>query len=204
VFIARAKCGLTYVTIIALCSGWILLCISNSDWATENEAGQSVSVNGNEEPRCRDLSPIEFSCNCNYSLITHNKTPVHSTWGLLVVCAACPSPRLNLSSELRPSGNNIQDTFHTGSTQDRTLMARPTDLFAVFFAKFCTDVSKITIRRPEDMILWCFCHLSVSVETVLLGVQDPVVSWSSALSYLTHCVSQLFLHDSNLRGKPIL
>ena len=44
-----------------------------------------------------------FSCNCNYSLITHNKTPVHSTWGLLSVCAACPTPRLNLSSEIRPS-----------------------------------------------------------------------------------------------------
>ena len=33
----------------------------------------------------------------------HNKTPVHSTWGLLRVCAACLTPRLNLSSKLRPS-----------------------------------------------------------------------------------------------------
>jgi len=70
--------------------------------------------------RWRDLSPIQFSCNCNYSLITHNKTPVHSTWGLLRVCAACQTVRLNLSSELRPSGNNIQDTFATGSAQDTT------------------------------------------------------------------------------------
>jgi hypothetical protein len=79
-----------------------------------------VSVNGNEEPRWRDLSPIQFSSNCNYSLITHNKTPVHTTWGLLRVCAACPTVRLNLSSELRPSGYNIQDTFPTCSTQDKT------------------------------------------------------------------------------------
>jgi len=50
-----------------------------------------------------DLSPIQCSCNCSYSLITHNKTPVHSTWGLLRVCAACPTLRLNLSSELSPS-----------------------------------------------------------------------------------------------------
>ena len=35
--------------------------------------------------------------------ITHNKTPVHFTWELLRVCAACPNSRLNLSSELRPS-----------------------------------------------------------------------------------------------------
>ena len=95
-------CGLTHVTAAALCSSCSLLFILNSDWATENEAGRSVRVNGNEKPCWRDMSPIEFSCNCNYSLITHNKTPVHSTWGLLRVCAACPTPRLNLSSKLHP------------------------------------------------------------------------------------------------------
>ena len=62
-----------------------------------------MSVNGNEEPRWRDLSPTQFSSNCTYSLITHNKTPVHSTWGLMRVCAACPTPRFNLSYELNPS-----------------------------------------------------------------------------------------------------
>jgi len=108
-------CGLTHVTVAALCSSCILLCISNSDWATENEAGRSVSVNGNEETRWWDLSPIQFSCNCNYSLIMHNKTPVHWTWGLLRVCAACSTPHLNLSSELCPSWNNIQDMFLTRS-----------------------------------------------------------------------------------------
>ena len=80
-----------------------------------------MSVNGNEEPRWRDLSPIQFSCNYNYSLITHNKTPVHSTCGLLRMCAACLTPRLNLSSELCPAANNIQDTFPTGSAQDTTV-----------------------------------------------------------------------------------
>jgi hypothetical protein len=113
-------CGLTHVTVTALCSSCSLLCISNSDRATENEAARSVSVNRNEEPRWRDLSPIQFSCNCNYPLITHNKTPVHSTWRLSRVCVACTTPRLNLSSELRPSGNNIQHTFPTGSKQDTT------------------------------------------------------------------------------------
>jgi len=111
-FIAGAMCGFKSVTVAALlCSNCSLLRIWNSNWATENEAGRSVSVNGNEEPSWRELSPIQFSCNCGYSLITHNETPVHSTWGLLRVCAACPTPRLNLSSELRPSWNNIQDTF---------------------------------------------------------------------------------------------
>jgi len=120
VFIARAMCGLTHVTVAALCSSCSLLCISNSDWTTENEAGRSVSVNGNEETRWRDLSPTQFSCDCNYSLITHNKTPVHSTWGLLSVCAACSTPRLDLSSELRPSWNNIQDTWGIKNQLDVT------------------------------------------------------------------------------------
>ena len=57
----------------------------------------------------------------SYSVITHNKTPVHSTWGLLRECAACSTPRLNLSSELRPSWNKIQDTFLIGSEQDTTV-----------------------------------------------------------------------------------
>ena len=117
----RAMCGLMSVTVNALCSGWSLLCISDSDRATENKAGRSVSVNGNEAGRWRELSPIQFSCDCNYSLITNNKTPVHSTWGLLSVCAACSTPRLNLSSELSPSWNNIQDTFLTGSAPDTTM-----------------------------------------------------------------------------------
>ena len=118
--IARAMCGLTHVTVAALCSSCSLLCISNSDWATENEAGRSVSVNGNEETRWQELSPIQFSCDCNYSLIMHNKTPIHFTWGLLRVCAACSTPRLNPSSELRPSWNDIQDTFLIGSVPDTT------------------------------------------------------------------------------------
>jgi hypothetical protein len=113
VFIARAVCGLTHVTVAALCCSCSLLCVS------ENEAGQSVSVNDNEEPAGK-TSPVQFSCNCNYSLITHNKTPVHSIWGLLSVYVVCRTPRLNLSSELRPSGNNVQDTFPTGSAQDIT------------------------------------------------------------------------------------
>jgi len=48
VFIARAVCGATHVTIAALFCSSSLLCISNCDRAA-NKAGQSVNVNGNEE-----------------------------------------------------------------------------------------------------------------------------------------------------------
>jgi len=102
VFIARAMCGLTHVTAAALCFSCSLLCISKCDWAPENEAGRSVSVNGNEESRWRDLSPTQFSCNCNYSLITHNKTPVHSTWRLLRVRPARLSVLTGVPSSVPP------------------------------------------------------------------------------------------------------
>jgi len=60
VFIARAVCGVTHVTVAALFCSSSLLCISNSE-ATEYEAGRSVSVNGNEEPAgeiCHQYSSV--------------------------------------------------------------------------------------------------------------------------------------------------
>ena len=46
-------------------------------------------------------------------------------WGLLQVCAACPTPHLKF--ELRPSWNNIHDTFPTRSVQDTTLLHTTTE-----------------------------------------------------------------------------
>jgi hypothetical protein len=34
------------------------------------------------------------------------------------MCAACPTPDLNLKFKLRPSWKNIHDTFRTGTAQD--------------------------------------------------------------------------------------
>ena len=47
--IARAVCGATHVTIVALFCGSSLLRSSNCVWAAEYEARQSVSANRNEE-----------------------------------------------------------------------------------------------------------------------------------------------------------
>ena len=47
--IARAVCGATHVTTVALFCGSSLLCSSNCVSAAQYEAGQSVSANGNEE-----------------------------------------------------------------------------------------------------------------------------------------------------------
>ena len=100
-----------------------------------------MNVNGNEEPRWRDLSPIQFSCNCKYSLITHNKTPVYSTWGLLRVCAACPTPRLNLSSELRPSWeqypryvpHRVRAGYNSCATNRKVAGSIPGGVIGVFY-----------------------------------------------------------------------
>jgi hypothetical protein len=86
-----------HVTIAALFCGSNLLHSSNCVWAAGDKAVQSVSANGNEESTGEN-----FSCKCNYSILLHNKTPIYSAWGLLRVCAACPTPRLNQSYELLP------------------------------------------------------------------------------------------------------
>jgi len=62
--IARAMCRLTHVTVAALCCSCSLLCISNSDWATDKEDGRSVSVNGNEEPAAGE------NCHQHSSVVT--------------------------------------------------------------------------------------------------------------------------------------
>ena len=123
-FIARAVCGVTHVTVAALFCSSSLLCISEQWLSNRNGAGRSVSVNGNEEPRWRDLSPIQFSLNCNYSLLTHNKTLVHSTWGYWECEPPARLPVLTWVPSSVPPGNNIQDTFPAGSTQDTTQSAQ--------------------------------------------------------------------------------
>ena len=76
---------------------YLELCLSSTvrGW-TVSECEQKWRVHW------RELSLIHFTCKCYYSILLHNKTPRYSTWGLLTVCAACPTPRLNQSYELRP------------------------------------------------------------------------------------------------------
>ena len=58
---------------------------------------------------------------CGNEETQNHDSKIPNTSLLLRVCAACPTPRVNLSFELRPSWNNIHDTFPTGITQDTTL-----------------------------------------------------------------------------------
>jgi hypothetical protein len=61
VFIAQTVCGVMNVRVAVLYAGWSLQCISKGDLAVLNEAGRSVSVNGNEETHLRDLKSIDFT-----------------------------------------------------------------------------------------------------------------------------------------------
>ena len=60
-----------------------------------------MSANGNKESTGEICHSYILVVNA-IALLLHNKTPIYSAWGLLRVCAACPTLRLNQSYELRP------------------------------------------------------------------------------------------------------
>ena len=73
------------------------------------------------------------------------------------MCAACPTPRLNLSSELRPSWNNIQDTFLTGSTQGTR--------------------EDLWFRLPSDCVVRALVYSdTINIKTLVL-LRPPPSSW---------------------------
>jgi len=121
VFIARAVYGVTHVTVAALFCSSSLLCISNNDWTTENEAGRSVSVNGNEEPAgeiCHQYSSVVTVIIPYLHTIKHQYTLVGDYWECV---RHARLPVLTWVSSSVPPGNNVQDTFLIGSATDTTI-----------------------------------------------------------------------------------
>ena len=114
-FITRAMCGLTYVTVAALCSSCSLQKYLERWPAALNGAGLLVLMlmKGPKIPRTELNTVICIR-------IIHCLCPINSSIldvGFIAsVYATCPSPRLNLKYELRPSWNNIHDTFPTGDS----------------------------------------------------------------------------------------
>ena len=113
-------CAVTHVTVAALFCSSSLLCISNSDWATENEVGRSASVNSNEEPAgeiCHWYSSVVTA------IIPYSRT-VKLQYTLLGDYWECVRPaRLSVLTWVPSSvpPGNIQDTFFIGSAMDTTL-----------------------------------------------------------------------------------
>jgi len=97
-----------------------------------------------------------------------NKTPIYSTWGLLSVCATCPTPRLNQSYELRPPWER-----HLRYVPHRVRNG---------YNNICTD---------EEQLIYC-CHwklsfnirqvsttrkISVKISKFSSGYRWPTVFW---------------------------
>ena len=120
---ARAVCGVMHVTIAALFCSSSLLCISNSDWATENETGRSVSVNGNEEPAgeiCHQYSSVVTAIIPYLRTIKLQYTLLGDYWENV---RPTRLPVLTWVPSSVPPGNNIKDTFLIGSATDTTCYA---------------------------------------------------------------------------------
>jgi len=87
-----------------------------------------VSANSNEESTGE---------NCHWYISVVNaitlysctiKLPIYSAWGLLRVCAACPTPRLNQSYELRPPWEqHLRYVLHRVHNGYNTQCTQPTD-----------------------------------------------------------------------------
>jgi len=117
VFTARAVCGVMLLTAAALFYSSSLLFISNSDWTTDNEAGRSVSVNGNEEPAgeiCHQYSSVVTAIT-PYSRTIKLQYTVHGDYWVV-----CGLPVLTWVPGSVPPENNIQDTILIGSATDTT------------------------------------------------------------------------------------
>ena len=115
------------------------------------------------------MSLIHFSCKCNYSILLHNKTPIYFAWGLLRVCAACPTPRLNQSYELRPpweqhlgyvsrrvrNGYNNTDILESGKESTQALRgsrAAPPDLYCTLIMQ--RETERIEVYSSITSTLW--------------------------------------------------
>ena len=84
-------------------------------------------------------------------------------WGLLRVCVACPTPRLNLRFELRPSWNDIHDTFSPGSHRIQH------GLLIKFFS-----VLILVLYLPEDCHVFGRYRLAVIVYIIFGSRRDEV------------------------------
>ena len=80
----------------------LFCCVARTCLSCRVLSWKSVSANSNEESTDENCHLYILVLNAVTPYPYTNKTPIYSTWGLLSVCAACPTPRLNQSYELLP------------------------------------------------------------------------------------------------------
>jgi len=84
----------------------------------------TISVDVNEGIQDPEIWTQDSSFVTALFTIHAQQTPVHLMWGLLRVCAACPTARLNWSSSSVPPGTT--STIHSPSGPRRIQQSRPT------------------------------------------------------------------------------
>ena len=175
--IAHAVCGATHVTVAALFCSISLLCTSNSDWATENEAGRSVSVNGNEEPAgeiCHQYSSVVTAIIPYSRTIKLQSTLLGDYW--VFVRPARLSVLTWVPSSV-PPGNNIQGTFHDVSTQEYNTSTGRDDTWRY----------AIPISHHSSLTILLICAVFPSYSQLVQVLRISVTKWGS---YLPKRVSQ--------------
>ena len=112
---------------------------------SSNECSWTVSANVNEGTHNHDsrTQSIQFTRN---SIIHCLYTINSSTLDVGIIASVFSLPSLNPKFALRPSGNNIHDTFPTGTVQDTTFdchthssLTGKTELLLVAFRGFQTS-----------------------------------------------------------------
>ena len=117
-FIVWVMCGVMDARVAVLCSSWSLQIILNGDEQLCMKLDDQWVLTVMKRPTSGNWT--QYSTLVTVLFTVYAQTPAHLMWGLLRVCAACPTPHLKF--KLRPSWNNIHDTFPTGTVQDTTLV----------------------------------------------------------------------------------
>jgi hypothetical protein len=128
VFIARAMCG------IECKSRRFVLQLQP---ATVSRAVTSSFVN-ERDPRSRELNPVQFICNSVIYYLCLINSSTLDVW-IISSVAACPTPRLKY--ELRPSWNNIQDTFPMETAGYNTITFQLDSTTCWIVSQICTVVA---------------------------------------------------------------
>jgi len=141
-------------------------------------------------------------------MLLHNKTPIYSAWGLLRVCAACPTPRLNQSYELRPPWEQyLRYVPHWAATDTTTVMPyrRKTTFSIRHLSVHCVveNMGWLTMGASNQLHLqmrckhWWNCLLQLT-ELTVVGKFSNLVLQVWILSYLQGIYTSGNSTDCNL------
>jgi hypothetical protein len=171
-FIAWTMCGVMSARVAALCFSCSLHGISNGDQKLYTKLQDQWALMAMNRPTAEIWTHYSSLVTALFPVYAQG-TPINLTWGLLRARAACPTPRLNLRFKLRPSWNNIHDTFPTGSAQ-YTICQKISGGTEVHYTRTrvimrLVDAKLIHIKiyceRSRQLITYCFANYQWLAQT---------------------------------------